>query len=94
MQQKRVSLYLYEHHKVNGETSGLMPFRAQDIPAPIDPYAIAKHEAEEALLKTAHHSNMRATIVRPPLVYGPGVKGNFISPLKSVVKAGRCHLHQ
>ncbi len=68
--------------KVNGETSGLMPFRAQDIPAPIDPYAIAKHEAEEALLKTAHHSNMRATIVRPPLVYGPGVKGNFISLLK------------
>lgn len=68
--------------KVNGETSGLMPFRAQDIPAPSDPYAITKHEAEEALLKTVRHSNMRATIVRPPLVYGPGVKGNFISLLK------------
>ena len=67
--------------KVNGETSDLGPFRAYDIPAPKDPYAIAKLEAEEILLSTVRHSNMRATIVRPPLVYGPGVKGNFISLL-------------
>jgi nucleoside-diphosphate-sugar epimerase len=67
--------------KVNGETNNIEPFRAYDIPAPKAPYAIAKLEAEEALLKTVHDSDMRATIIRPPLVYGPGVKGNFISLL-------------
>ncbi len=67
--------------KVNGETNDLEPFRAYDLPAPKDPYAIAKLEAEEALLETVHSSDMRASIIRPPLVYGPGVKGNFISLL-------------
>ena len=67
--------------KVNGETNDIEPFRAYDIPAPKDPYAIAKLEAEEALLKEARYSDMRAAIIRPPLVYGPGVKGNFISLL-------------
>jgi nucleoside-diphosphate-sugar epimerase len=67
--------------KVNGETSDFGPFRAYDIPAPKEPYAIAKLEAEQALLKTARYSDMRATIIRPPLVYGPGVKGNFTSML-------------
>ena len=68
--------------KVNGETSGLVPFNAHDIPAPKEPYAIAKLEAEEVLLKTVRNSSMRATIIRPPLVYGPGVKGHFVSLLK------------
>ena len=68
--------------KVNGETSGLVPFNAHDIPAPNEPYAIAKLEAEEVLLRTVRYSNMRATIIRPPLVYGPGVKGHFVSLLK------------
>ena len=68
--------------KVNGETSGLVPFNALDIPAPKEPYAIAKLEAEEVLLRTVRYSNMRATIIRPPLVYGPGVKGHFVSLLK------------
>jgi nucleoside-diphosphate-sugar epimerase len=67
--------------KVNGETTDVEPFRAYDIPAPKDPYAIAKLEAEEALLKEVRYSDMRAAIIRPPLVYGPGVKGNFISLL-------------
>jgi nucleoside-diphosphate-sugar epimerase len=67
--------------KVNGETSDVEPFRAYDIPTPKNPYAIAKLEAEEALLQTARFSDMRAAIIRPPLVYGPGVKGNFISLL-------------
>jgi nucleoside-diphosphate-sugar epimerase len=67
--------------KVNGEASNFGPFHAFDIPAPKDPYAIAKLEAEKALLKTVRVSDMCATIIRPPLVYGPGVKGNFISLL-------------
>jgi nucleoside-diphosphate-sugar epimerase len=68
--------------KVNGESSGLVPFNAHDIPAPKEPYAIAKLEAEEVLLGIVRYSNMQATIIRPPLVYGPGVKGHFVSLLK------------
>jgi len=67
--------------KVNGETTDVDPFRPNDIPAPKDPYAIAKLDAEKALLKVARHSDMSAAIIRPPLIYGPGVKGNFISLL-------------
>jgi len=68
--------------KVNGESSGPNPFCSHDLPAPKDPYATAKLEAEDALLQTISSSKMRATIIRSPLVYGPGVKGNFISLLK------------
>ena len=72
--------------KVNGDCSRLKPFCAHDLPAPKDPYAIAKLEAEEALLQIVRYSNMRATIIRSPLVYGPGVKGNFVSLLKICVQ--------
>ncbi|MBC8269444.1 MAG: SDR family oxidoreductase [Rhodospirillaceae bacterium] len=67
--------------KVNGEATGDMPFHAADRPAPQDPYAIAKLEAEQALLGITDKSAMRADIIRPPLVYGPGVRGNFASLL-------------
>ena len=67
--------------KVNGEATGDMPFHAADRPSPQDPYAIAKLEAEQALLGITDKSAMRADIIRPPLVYGPGVRGNFASLL-------------
>ena len=67
--------------KVNGEATGPNPFHAADRPAPQDPYAIAKLEAEQVLLGIADKSAMRADIIRPPLVYGPGVRGNFASLL-------------
>ena len=60
--------------KVNGEVSGAEPFRASDTPTPADPYSVTKLAAEQAL-------SGRAAIIRPPLVYGPGVKGNFLSLL-------------
>jgi len=64
--------------KVNGEqTLPGMPFTASDLPAPIDPYGVSKHEAEVALLELAKRSAMEVVIIRPPLVYGPGVKANF-----------------
>jgi nucleoside-diphosphate-sugar epimerase len=72
--------------KVNGETTDYTPFRAADRPAPKDPYAIAKLEAETALLEIAEKSPMRADIIRPPLVYGPGVRGNFASLLSLCAK--------
>ncbi len=65
--------------KVNGEqTLPGQHFTEQDVPAPLDPYAISKYQAEEGLLKLAQQSEMEVVIIRPPLVYGPGVKANFL----------------
>lgn len=69
--------------KVNGETTDNRPaFTADDIADPHDPYGQSKHEAEQALLTFARTSNMQVTIIRPPLIYGPGVKANFAALLK------------
>ena len=71
--------------KVNGEMTGPgRSFRADDAPAPEDAYAISKWEAEQALLALANETGMEVVIIRPPLVYGPGVKGNFASMLRWV----------
>lgn len=72
--------------KVHGEQTPATPFVAHDTPQPNDPYAIAKLEAEQALLEIAHGTDMRVHIIRPPLVYGPGVGGNFLSLLKLCTK--------
>lgn len=64
--------------KVNGEsTCSGEPFAAADLPNPLDPYGISKHEAEQGLLELAALTGMEVVIVRPPLVYGPGVRANF-----------------
>ena len=63
--------------KVNGEKTDKQSFSAEDKPNPQDPYAISKLEAENALREIARHSSMEIVIIRPPLVYGQGVKGNF-----------------
>lgn len=64
--------------KVNGESTRLgRAFAADDVPDPQDPYGISKHEAELALRQLAAESRMEVVIIRPPLVYGPGVKANF-----------------
>ena len=68
--------------KVNGEaTSSGHPYRAADPPRPVDPYGISKLEAEVALHRVASDSGMELVIIRPPLVYGPGVRANFRSML-------------
>lgn len=69
--------------KVNGEgtTHGLR-YRENDVSMPEDAYGVSKCEAETALLELAKTSNMEVVIIRPPLVYGPGVNGNFLSLLK------------
>lgn len=73
--------------KVNGEsTSGRAPYTAQDKPLPEDPYGISKAEAEEQLLKIGAETGMEIVIIRPPLVYGPGGKGNFSALCKLVSK--------
>lgn len=73
--------------KVNGEATTDKPFTANDIPAPCDPYGQSKYEAEQALLQLARESDLEVVIVRPPLIYGPGVKANFLN-LVLLVKSG------
>ncbi len=68
--------------KVNGEASADAPFRESDPPAPADPYGESKMHAEKALLQIGQDTGMEVVCVRPPLVYGPGAKGNFLSLLK------------
>lgn len=73
--------------KVNGEQTPLsQPFTAEDTPAPEDAYGISKWEAEQGLQKLASETGMEVVIIRPPLVYGPGVKGNFATIAKLVAK--------
>ncbi len=71
--------------KVNGEGRD-DPYREGDPPCPQDPYAISKWEAEQGLRQIERETGMEVVILRPPLVYGPGVKANFGRLLKSVAK--------
>jgi UDP-glucose 4-epimerase len=64
--------------KVNGESTPSRAFRAEDVPQPQDDYARSKLEAERRLAAVAADSGMAASILRPPLVYGPGVRANFL----------------
>ena len=71
--------------KVNGEsTAPGRSFFAEDIPNPQDPYAVSKWQAEQELTQVAGDTDLEVVIIRPPLVYGPGVKGNFQSLLRWV----------
>lgn len=70
--------------KVNGEGG---TYSESDLPAPEDPYGVSKSEAEAGLLAIAARTGMELVIIRPPLVYGPGGKGNFRS-LIDIVKRG------
>jgi nucleoside-diphosphate-sugar epimerase len=73
--------------KVNGESTILgKPFLVGDKPEPQDPYSISKHEAEDGLRKLASDTGMEVVIIRPPLVYGPGVKANFASMMRWLAK--------
>ena len=69
--------------KVNGElTRPGQLFTAEDTPAPLDAYGISKMEAERGLLEVALNTGMEVVIIRPPLVYGHGAKGNFAAMLR------------
>jgi nucleoside-diphosphate-sugar epimerase len=73
--------------KVNGEESG-HAYTADDQPCPQDAYGTSKWLAENALQEVAARTGLEAVIVRPPLVYGPGVRANFLR-LMRWVDAGR-----
>ena len=69
--------------KVNGEEND-QPYTEMKDPRPKDAYGISKMEAELDLMKIASKSKMELVVIRPPLVYGPGVRANFLSLLKLV----------
>ncbi|OZA76455.1 SDR family oxidoreductase [Polynucleobacter sp. 39-46-10] len=69
--------------KVNGEsTQRGSPFFADGICAPLDPYGVSKMEAEQGLRDISAQTGMEVVIIRPPLVYGPGVKANFAAMMR------------
>ena len=72
--------------KVNGELTEGEPFKPSDKFVPTDPYGLSKYEAEQGLLALAKETSMEVVVIRPPLVYGPGVKANFASMMEWVNK--------
>lgn len=71
--------------KVNGEGRDA-PYCETDVPVPEDAYAISKWEAEQGLQRIAQETGLEVTILRPPLVYGPGVKANFRRLLRTIAR--------
>jgi nucleoside-diphosphate-sugar epimerase len=73
--------------KVNGERTPVdRPFRAGDAPRPQDRYARSKWQAEQALARVAAETGLEVVVLRPPLVYGPGVKANFLRLVRLVAR--------
>jgi nucleoside-diphosphate-sugar epimerase len=73
--------------KVNGEqTDPGHPFTVEDEPGPVDPYGRSKWETEQALHVLAQETGLEIVVIRPPLVYGPGVRANFLAMM--------CWLHR
>ncbi|MUJ28022.1 NAD-dependent epimerase/dehydratase family protein [Aliivibrio fischeri] len=73
--------------KVNGELSEIKkPFKPDLDSIPLDPYGLSKYEAEVGLAQLSKNKNLEVIIIRSPLVYGPGVKANFLSMMRLVDK--------
>jgi len=72
--------------KVNGEATAERPYVEDDTPRPEDAYGLTKWEAEQALRELSAAGRMETVVLRPPLVYGPGVKGNFLRLLALVAR--------
>jgi len=72
--------------KVNGEQTGARPYTEDDAPRPEDAYGVSKWEAEQALSRVAAATGLEVVVLRPPLVYGPGVKGNFLRLMNLVAR--------
>ena len=72
--------------KVNGEQTHDRPFCEGDMPHPEDAYGITKWEAEQVLARIAADSGMKLIVLRAPLVYGPGVKANFLRLMRWIAR--------
>jgi len=71
--------------KVNGEATE-RPFTERDAPRPEDAYGRSKWETEQALARISAETGLEVAVLRPPLVYGPGVKGNFLRLMDLVAR--------
>ena len=81
---KKIRRFVYiSSAKVNGEGKA-GPYTETDNPGPVEPYAISKLEAESELYRIAENTGLEVVILRPPLVYGPEVKANFLKLMKMV----------
>jgi nucleoside-diphosphate-sugar epimerase len=69
--------------KVMGEETK-EPYSETMAPAPVDPYGVSKLEAEKELGEIARHTGLEVIVLRPPLVYGPGVRANFLALIRGV----------
>jgi nucleoside-diphosphate-sugar epimerase len=72
--------------KVNGERTAEYAYTENDAPQPEDAYGISKQEAEQALRVVAQKTGLEIVVLRPPIVYGPGVKGNFLRLMNLVAR--------
>ncbi len=72
--------------KVSGEQTGSRPFNGSESPSPEDEYGRAKLAAEQALAEVGARSSLQIVVLRPPLVYGPGVKGNFLALMRWIAR--------
>jgi len=73
--------------KVNGESSAPgRPFIEMMQPAPVDAYGQSKLEAENALFALAAETGLEVVVIRPPLVYGPGVRANFLAMMRAIYR--------
>jgi nucleoside-diphosphate-sugar epimerase len=77
--------------KVNGESTR-RPYTEADPPRPEDAYGVSKWETEQALAGVAGATGLEVVVLRPPLVYGPGVKGNFLRLMRIVAREERLPL--
>lgn len=77
-------VYLSSVKVLGEETAG--SYTEQHKPAPQDPYGVSKMEAEEILQKVSAETGLEVVVIRPPLVYGPGVKANFFKLMRLVSK--------
>ncbi len=86
--QSGISRFIYlSSIKVNGEETFRVPFKSEDVPAPVDYYGKSKLEAEKGLFDFSKNSDMEIVVIRPPLVFGRSAQGNFLKLIK-LVKAG------
>lgn len=85
--ENRIKRFIYlSSIKVNGEGTSNLPYREDNKVNPVDPYGLSKWEAEQGLLKVAEETGLEMVIIRPPLVYGAGVKANFLQLMKIINK--------
>ncbi len=72
--------------KVNGEQTRERAYDEGDVPHPEDAYGVSKWEAEQALAEIAARGHIEVVVLRPPLLYGPGVKGNFLALTRAIAR--------